>query len=58
MEMKTAVEKMVASFGPADKDLSAVTELVMRFMPKKDVPDEALRKIMVIGKSLKKLGVK
>ncbi len=58
MEMKTAVEKMVAIFGPTDKDLSAVTELIMKVMPKKDVPDEALRKIMVIGKSLKKLGVK
>jgi len=57
MDMKTAVEKIVSKFGPEGKDLSKVTEIIMKVMPMKDVPDESLRKIMVIGHSLKKLGV-
>lgn len=58
MQMNEAVGKLVANFGPEGKDMSTVTELVMKFMPQKDVSDEALRKIMAIGNALKKVGVK
>ncbi len=58
MNMNDAISKMVTSFGPQDKDLGKVITTVMKFMPNKDVPDETMRKIMALGHSLKKVGVK
>lgn len=55
MQMKEAVEKLVVHFGPPNMDLSKAVDRIMGIMPKKDVPDDALRKVMAIGKLLKPL---